>query len=300
MWTPNDGNSIEERGRVNNGSDLVVMDERAIAAAMPVPNVATLNVTKSSKVHIGPKFVSVTQNVQNAEMVKGHFLGLELVSSKQARRLRCSVAVFVCWALIVATALIVYLVYVALPSQQTRLDIGLNESWYLRRDDWQAMPAYGADFLQLPLSTVIIGHSAANYCNQRYRCIEQMLVIQQDHLRRGYYDIGPNFLVTGNGYVFEGRGANVFGAMVTSFNRISISIMFVGNYVDDVPDLAQFNHTNILLETLVRIGVLQPNYTVYGQCQVNPQTVSPGPKIMNKMHHFPHWVPENTSGCLPR
>ncbi|XP_046976843.1 peptidoglycan recognition protein-like isoform X3 [Vanessa cardui] len=70
MWTPNDGNSIEERGRVNNGSDLVVMDERAIAAAMPVPNVATLNVTKSSKVHIGPKFVSVTQNVQNAEMVK--------------------------------------------------------------------------------------------------------------------------------------------------------------------------------------------------------------------------------------
>lgn len=67
----NDENRIEVSDRMNGTSNMATLDERAIAAAMPASNVANLNVTKSSKVHIGPKFVSVTQNVQNAEMVKG-------------------------------------------------------------------------------------------------------------------------------------------------------------------------------------------------------------------------------------
>ncbi|XP_061382399.1 uncharacterized protein LOC116777349 isoform X3 [Danaus plexippus] len=116
-------------------AELSVIDESAIASAIPSPAVANLNISKSSKVHIGPKFVSVTQNVQNAETLKGRFLGLELVSTKQARRLRCSVAVFVCWALVVASALVIYLVYVALPNQQFRLDIELPLPKYL----WQVI-----------------------------------------------------------------------------------------------------------------------------------------------------------------
>ncbi|XP_032526740.2 peptidoglycan-recognition protein SC2-like isoform X2 [Danaus plexippus] len=281
-------------------AELSVIDESAIASAIPSPAVANLNISKSSKVHIGPKFVSVTQNVQNAETLKGRFLGLELVSTKQARRLRCSVAVFVCWALVVASALVIYLVYVALPNQQFRLDIGLNETWYLRRGDWQAMNPYNVRFLHLPVPKVIIGHSAANYCNQRYRCIEQMIIIQQDHLRRELSDIGPNFLVGGNGFVFEGRGANVHGAMVGSLNSRAISIMFMGNYIHDQPDSKQFEHLNVLLDVLVREGVLRQDYTLVGHCQVNFDTISPGPHIMTQLGHFLHWNRANASRCLPR
>ncbi|CAG5039165.1 unnamed protein product [Parnassius apollo] len=302
MWISRDDYNHDQPGtpqaRVSTISEVVPMDGTTLTTSIATPNVGNLSVNKSSRVHIGPKFVSVTQNLQNTEVVKGRFLGLELVSSKRARRLRCSVAVFVCWAFLVACGLAIYLICVALPRQQTRLNIGLKETWYLRRGDWQAMPPYEINFLKLPLSYVIIGHAASNYCNQLYSCIEQMLVIQQAYLRRGMADIGPNFLVGGNGYVFEGRGANVIGAMVTSWNVKSITIMFMGNYVLDMPDQAQFDHINILLDVLVKEQVLRSDYTVYGQCQVRPDTYAPGRHITERMKYFLHWNPHNISGCL--
>lgn len=170
----------------------------------------------------------------------------------------------------------------------------------MRRDQWQAMPSYGEDWLRLPLHYVVVGHSAANNCVQRRDCIEQMLVVQADHMRRGFNDIGPNFLVGGNGDVFEGRGANVFGAMVTAWNRRSISIMFLGNYVTFEPRESQFNHTKILLKTLVNEGVLHPNYILYGQCQLLPSTISPGPLLLSELRRFAHWNDTGVSGCLRR
>ncbi|CAH2103965.1 unnamed protein product [Euphydryas editha] len=232
-------------------------------------------------------------------MVRGRFLGLELESSKQARRLRCSVAVFVCWAFIIATGLIVYIIYVTLP-RQMRLDIGLNKTWYLRRVDWHAMASYGNEYLDLPVENVIIGHSATTYCNQKYHCIQQMMSIQQDHLRRGFDDIAPNFFIGGTGDVFEGRGANVLGAMVKGYNRISITIMFLGNYLVDQTNQLQLNHTQILIDRLVEIGALRSDYVLRGQCQVKPQTIPPGPNVMDKLNFFPHWNPEGKKSCLRR
>ncbi|XP_068621744.1 uncharacterized protein [Battus philenor] len=298
MWTQGEEQTGDAPGRSSANSDVVLVDGQSLAASTAPPTVANLSITKSSRVHIGPKFISVTQNLQNTEVVKGRFLGLELVSAERARRLRCSVAVFVCWAFLVASGLAIYLIYVALSKQETRLDIGLKEPWYLRRGDWQAMPPYSIDFLNLPVPYVIIGHSAANYCNQRYSCIEQMLEIQRDHLQRGMDDIGPNFLVGGNGLVFEGRGANVFGAMVRSWNVKSITIMFMGNYQTDVPVRAQFEHVNALLKVLVDEHVLTPDYTLYAQCQLQPETVSPGRLVVHEMNHFAHWNSFNLRGCL--
>lgn len=68
-------------GRTSDGSELVMMDDRIVeAAARSQPAVNNLNVTKSSRVHIGPKFVSITQNVDNTEVVKGQLL----ITSKQS------------------------------------------------------------------------------------------------------------------------------------------------------------------------------------------------------------------------
>ncbi|XP_028163398.1 peptidoglycan-recognition protein LB-like isoform X3 [Ostrinia furnacalis] len=108
------------------GTEVVLMDEGAMAAQMgrETPHITSLNVTKSSRVHVGPKFVSVNQTIQNKEMIKGRFLGLELMSGESTRKLRCSVAVFLCWAFLVSSGLAIYLVYVAL-WHQVRLDIDL-------------------------------------------------------------------------------------------------------------------------------------------------------------------------------
>ncbi|XP_050683748.1 peptidoglycan recognition protein-like isoform X3 [Leptidea sinapis] len=299
MWNRKDL-AVSEVNQCNGTvNPVLVMDDRVIAstsaAIAATPQIENLNITNSTKCHVGPKFVSVTQNVHNTEMIRGRILGLELVSP---RRLRCSIVVFACWAFVIALGLAGYLIYVALQTHQTRLDIGLKEPWYLRREDWYAMPAYYNEFLNLPLPYVIIGHSVTRYCDEKYACIKVMIDIQQDHLRRMLLDIGPNFLVGGNGYVFEGRGANLFGAMIPAYNRRCISIMFIGNYIYDSPDDKQFNHLNILLERLVEVGVLRPDYTLYGQCQVQSLTVPPGPNVVASLSRFTHWDPVNVTGCI--
>lgn len=75
MWSDSDGEreltpNEMAPGRRSTASEVIVVDERIAAE---VPTVSQLNVSHKSKVHLGPKFVSVTQNVNNAEMVKSKF-----------------------------------------------------------------------------------------------------------------------------------------------------------------------------------------------------------------------------------
>ncbi|CAD0194037.1 unnamed protein product [Chrysodeixis includens] len=347
MW--NEGDARHElrdhevaMGRTSGSSEVVVMDERMLeAAARTQPALTNINVTKSSRLHIGPKFVSVTQNVDNTEVVKvenpvddelgggehvrllatnrgesgmrltlweryrlrltvlGHILGLELVSPQNAKRLRCSIAVFVCWAFVVVSALTFFIFYFALAKQEKRLDLDIHEKWYLRRGDWQAMPDYGIELLELPVPNVLIGHSAMDQCKDKYSCIKDVLEIQRDHQRRGWKDIGPNFLVGVNGMVFEGRGANVVGVMVKSWNLNGISVMFLGDYQTAETSEVQFHNVKILLKELVDKEVLRPDYVVYGHCQVTGSIISPGKNIMDELHNFEHWNPVNKTAYLP-
>lgn len=175
----------------------------------------------------------------------------------------------------------------------------IHEPWYLRRADWYANSDRGITLLKLPISMVIIGHSVREFCTDKYECIEYVLDMQKDHLMENrYVDIGPNFLVGGEGYVFEGRGANVLGEMVKYYNYKSISIMFLGNYVYDKPNLAMFDNLSVLLKELVNKRVLTTDYKLYGQCQVIGAIVQPGPNVMDKLHLFDHWDPTNRSACM--
>ncbi|XP_041986289.1 peptidoglycan-recognition protein LF-like [Aricia agestis] len=278
--------------------DVVLSAQGPLAPQAQMPSVANLNINKSSRVQIGPKFVTVTQNVQNAEMVKGKCLCFDLISGHSYGGLRCAVAVFVCWSLIVATGLSVYFIYIVLPSQRTRLDLGVQADWYLRRQDWQAMPAYDVEYLNTPVPYAILGHSGLKYCDNKYDCINEMLYIQRDNLRRELGDIGPNFLIAGNGDLFEGRGANVVPAMVSSWNRKSIAIMLLGDYRTEIPKAIQFERIDFLLKTLVEKGALKEDYVLYGHCQVKTHFVSPGLNVVKELRRFSHWKDDNYTTCL--
>ncbi|XP_063633130.1 uncharacterized protein LOC134804117 isoform X2 [Cydia splendana] len=123
MWSPS------EQGTSSSEMAVVSSMPPTELVARTTPVVSTMNITKSSRVHIGPKFVSVTQNVETAELVKGRILGLELVAPMKSNGLRCSVAVFVCWALVVAVGLGLYLFQLA--TKPTRLDLAYSCPQYV-------------------------------------------------------------------------------------------------------------------------------------------------------------------------
>lgn len=119
-----------------------------------------------------------------------------------------------------------------------------------------------------------------------------------DHIER-YGDIGPNYIVGGNGLIFEGRGANVVPAMVRGFNSKIIGIMFLGNYASkDMPNDEQIENLKTLLNVLVKKGVLDPDYTLQGFCQIITYNVSPGQNIMDILFKFDKWIKTNAETCL--
>ncbi|KAI8436029.1 hypothetical protein MSG28_004157 [Choristoneura fumiferana] len=264
MWSKSDA----EADGPKPGTEVVAMSDMMPPEGLTRPLQPVVgNITQSSRVHVGHKFYKITQNVENTEMVKGHVLGLELISPAKANRLRCSVAVFVCWAFLVAFGLGFYLFQIVI--QPSLEDIGLNETWYFHRDDWQAMPMYGQDFLKLPLKYVVIGHTGWQACEEKYSCIDKMMETQRDNLGRGFKDIVPNFLSVAT-----------------------------GDFRTDEPNTLQFEHVNILLEQLVKKGVLEPDFVLYGQCQLAHNTIPPGPKIMDRLNELLHWDPKDKNKCL--
>ncbi|CAB3233608.1 unnamed protein product [Arctia plantaginis] len=282
-------------------NELVVNPRNLIrqASACYGQKIEELNVIESEDVHIGISVISVSQNVENIELARGCALGAELVTNQKRKGVRCSIAVFLCWTLVITGVLIYFVFYFALAPKLSRMDLDIDEPWYFRRDQWYANPDQGFELLDLPVSLVLIGHSALDFCTKIDECKRKVLDIQEIHqLDSHFYDIGPNFLVGGNGYVFEGRGANIMGAMITYFNLKSISIMFLGNYVYDKPTLAMFDNLSVLLQELVNKRVLTTDYKLYGQCQVIGFVVPPGPNVMDNLHHFDHWDPTNKTFCI--
>ncbi|CAF4750038.1 unnamed protein product [Pieris macdunnoughi] len=129
MWTEND-DKIEERVRNGLGAvnSVAVNDDRIApvpSTAAATPSISNLNVNNSKKVHIGPKFVSVTQNVQNQEVVKElsfpKYLWDIVKNSSRTERLSCAVAIMV---LIVCIALIVYFAGLSANTSESPIDKG--------------------------------------------------------------------------------------------------------------------------------------------------------------------------------
>lgn len=100
--------------------------------------------------------------------------------------------------------------------------------------------------------------------------------------------VGYNFLVGGDGRVYEGRGWDYVGAHTFKYNRISICIAFIGNFDRNMPTQAQLRAGQLLMAEGVRLEKLSPNYQIYGHRQLIA-TQSPGDNLFNIIKTWPHF-----------
>ncbi len=82
--------------------------------------------------------------------------------------------------------------------------------------------------LSTPVPYVAILHTTGKQCKTLDSCISLVQHWQGLHMNtKGWDDIGYNFLVAGNGDVFEGRGWNYTGAHCKLFNQQSIGMYII-------------------------------------------------------------------------
>ena len=163
---------------------------------------------------------------------------------------------------------------------------GLVTRW-----EWGAQPATKSAYTlrDTPVPYVIISHTVTNFCFTRVECVLSVREIQDFHITvRQWNDIGYNFLVGGDGLIYEGRGWDVTGAHTKNHNHHSIGISFIGHFEQTSPTVGQLQAAKRLIQAGFKAGKLSRDYKVLGHRQL-VMTESPGDVLFDIIKTWDHW-----------
>lgn len=103
-----------------------------------------------------------------------------------------------------------------------------------------------------------------------------------------FYDIGYNFLIGGDGQVYEGRGWDKEGAHSKGYNHLTLGIAFIGNYMTVEPTKQQLDALQQLIKKGIALNKISSDYEIYGHRQLR-STLSPGDALFNIIKKMDHW-----------
>uniref|UniRef100_A0A1B0GQR6 Peptidoglycan recognition protein family domain-containing protein n=1 Tax=Phlebotomus papatasi TaxID=29031 RepID=A0A1B0GQR6_PHLPP len=108
----------------------------------------------------------------------------------------------------------------------------------LSKRSWGGRDPIKVFYTILPIEYVIVHHTVSNPCNMERKCIPLVKNIQDYHMNElKLDDIGYNFLIGGDGSIYEGVGWHRRGSHTYGYNSRSIGIAFIGNYESKALDL---------------------------------------------------------------
>ncbi|CAH2105807.1 unnamed protein product [Euphydryas editha] len=137
------------------------------------------------------------------------------------------------------------------------------------RDDWGGYDPFHDQKFPGPVNLVIIQHTATPRCSTDSACKIMIRSIEDYHVDvLNYNSIGMNFLIGGNGKVYEGAGWDQIGTHTQGYNNRSIGISFIGNYEHDQPSAAQLKAAQDLIRCGVQRNYLTPNHHLVGHRQL--------------------------------
>ncbi|XP_062543633.1 peptidoglycan-recognition protein SD-like [Armigeres subalbatus] len=161
----------------------------------------------------------------------------------------------------------------------------------ISRREWLAQPPKDdLTELNVPVGQVIIMHTASRNCRNQTECGERIRMLQNYQMsHNGFSDIGYNFLIGGDGNIYEGRGWTFVGAFLIGQNAKSQGIAFVGNYNRDTPTEDQMDALDGLLANGIRNGYLNSSFKLFGARQWQA-TESPGQHLYDLLKSNEHWT----------
>ncbi|XP_017122116.1 peptidoglycan-recognition protein LC isoform X2 [Drosophila elegans] len=144
--------------------------------------------------------------------------------------------------------------------------------------------------LNLPVSRIIISDTQTEICETRESCSYWARVTQSRHMDNfNWPQLGYNFLVGGDGRIYEGRGWNYEGAHTRDNNNNSIGISFMGKFQRNEPSQKSLDACQLLIDQGVRLKKLRLDYQLLGHRQITG-TLMPGEALYRIIQTWPHWL----------
>ncbi|CAI9741612.1 peptidoglycan-recognition protein SC2-like [Octopus vulgaris] len=149
------------------------------------------------------------------------------------------------------------------------------------RAEWGARKPKSVTKLRVPVKYFVVHHSATRSCSTTVGCDKLVKGIQNYHMdNKGWEDIAYNFLIGGNGEVYEGRGWTVQGAHTIGYNSKSIGICMLGSFQKYVPTPLAMESLKKMINCSLYKGQIIPNYTLAGHRDLG-NTDCPGTALYN-------------------
>ena len=158
---------------------------------------------------------------------------------------------------------------------------------FVHKETWGGKLPSHVQNLQHPLDLVIIAHTATSVCTTLTECSKLVKAIQNYHFRLKKSDIGYNFLIGGDGNIYEGRGWDA----ANSVKDKSISVSFIGNFLYDHLTENMVDALQELLIEGVELGKLKEDYKIVCHNQTIA-TLSPGQNVYDVVKTWKHFNPE--------
>ncbi|XP_063910881.1 peptidoglycan-recognition protein SB1-like [Zophobas morio] len=163
----------------------------------------------------------------------------------------------------------------------------------ISRSDWGARaPRQRTNLREVPPPYVVVHHTEDPVvCTTKDACKRKVKNIQNYHMddpKHRWDDIGYNFLIGGDGNVYEGRGWGRFGSHARRFNGKSIGIALIGAFTNTTPSQTQLNALKDLLACGTEKNYIRSNYHMIGHRQ-EKDTSCPGDRLYNEISTWPHF-----------
>uniref|UniRef100_A0A905ABH8 Peptidoglycan recognition protein family domain-containing protein n=1 Tax=Glossina morsitans morsitans TaxID=37546 RepID=A0A905ABH8_GLOMM len=157
------------------------------------------------------------------------------------------------------------------------------------RDAWLAQTSVNTLVpLDVPVQRVIIVPTYTSDCNAQSQCTYRVRMIQTFNIESQQNDdIVYNFLIGGDGNIYEGRGWLSKAAAVKGYNDNSITIAFIGTF-HDPPAPKVLNIAKLFLAKALRSKKLTADYKIVGANQLD-ESFALGTGLYKSFESWPHW-----------
>ena len=164
------------------------------------------------------------------------------------------------------------------------------------RSEWGAeKPKRELSSLSLPIRRIIIAHTADDNasCFDSNQCKLRVKKIQEDNLELD--DIPYNFLIGGDGSIFEGRGIEFKGQHTSnvngsSYDEIGIGVAFIGTCTSSLPLMKQIDAFHKFVEYFINKNMITEDHKIFLQDHLSKQKI-PADSLFETVKTFKNFRP---------
>lgn len=156
------------------------------------------------------------------------------------------------------------------------------------RVDWGGSPPKWTVLIEIPVKYIVISHSGEDICMNLTSCKEAVRNLQNRHIIR-FGDVAYNFLVGGDGNVYEGRGWDKRSPIEGFANNKNIDINFIGDFsVVNLPTPEQIDGVLAVVQYGLTTGMISSNYSLIA-ANSTASTLSPGKRVYEIIKEWPNF-----------